>query len=374
MEKNVQQKITELEKNLANKIKELEEEIKELPASARRKKDEKNWQTFFTYFLFTALVGVVIFGTGGWMAVALTGALLTLIIVESGLFLSVAIGFSAWPLYNAYLWTRDLLSSEKIKDQNKYYDQCVKNLIELKELAAEKNYLSEKINAKLNKAVTCFPSNLLPQVLDNFEQLNLNDQIQRLEQLKENHPAYSRKQKDKKNWKAIFSYSAMVSVLGVGIYFTGFIMMAGIPITLLLGPIVPVLVVIEAISALILVGPIAVSSGLHAAYLWIRDVCSASEIKTENKQYANLEKTIAELKKLEKKLSPLNKTIMSKLQIGSKLPSTPENLSDNAESNNAENEKKDYYKFKLLQKSPVPANQTNMGTHQSSKQSFTKSL
>ena len=358
MEKNVQQKITALEKILAKQIKRSEDEIKKLPAYARRKKDEKNWQTFFTYFLFTALVGVVIFGAGGWMAVALTGALLTLIIVESGLFLSVAIGFSAWPLYNAYLWTRDLFSSEKIKNQNKDHDQCQKNLIELKELAAKKNDLSEKINCKLNNAMMCFPSKLFVQIIDGFAQLDLNDQIQRLEQQKENHPAYSRKQKDKKNWKTIFSYSAIVSISGITVYFTGFIMMAGIPITLLSGPIVPVLV-IEAIIALIIVGPIAMSSGLHAAYLWIRDVCSASDIKTENRQYADLEKAIADLKKLEKQLNPLNETIMSKLEIDSELPSTPKYSSDKSE-----NGKKDYV-YKLFQKSTVPAaNQPIIDTHQ----------
>ena len=368
MEKNIQQKITE-QKILTKQIERLEDEIKKLPAYARRKKDEKNWDTFFTYFLFTALVGIVIFGTGGWMAVALTGALLTLIIVESGLFLSIALGFSAWPLYNAYLWTRDLFCSEKIKNQNKDHDQCQKNLIELKELAAKKNYLSEKINCKLNKAIQCFPSKFFTQKNIDFWQLDLNDQIQQLEQKKQTHPAYSRKQKDKENWSNVFSYSAIVSVLGIGIYFTGFIMMAGIPITLLAGPIVPVLGIIEAIIALIIVGPIAVSSGLYAVYLLIRDLCSASEIKTENKQYANLEKTIAKLKKLDEQQNQLDASIISKLEIESELPSTPENLSDPIE-----NVKEEYVQYKLHQSSTVSANQSNMETHQSSKQPSMRSL
>jgi hypothetical protein len=157
MEKFAQQTITKPERSLAELIKRLADEIKKLPAYARRKKDEKNWETFFTIFAFIALAGIIIFGSGGWMAVAVSGALLTLIIVESGLFLSLAIGFSAWPIYNLYLWTRDLFSSAEIKAENKQYAQLEKTIAELKTLNKQQNKLDEKINSKLE----CIDGNLV---------------------------------------------------------------------------------------------------------------------------------------------------------------------------------------------------------------------
>ncbi|MEN9450914.1 MAG: hypothetical protein RJA83_1532 [Pseudomonadota bacterium] len=316
MEKFAQQKITELEKNLAKKIKNLRHAITTLPAYARRKKDKKNWETFFTVFAFSALVGIVICGTGGWLAVAVSGTLLALIIVESGLLLSLAIGFSAWPVYNIYLWTRDLFSSEKIKNQDKHYDQCQKNLLELKELAAEKNYLSEKIYIKLNYAIKRFPSAISTQGIADFVQLDLRDQIQRLEQKKKNYSTYSRIQKDKKNWGKVMQYSGMFSLIAVSIFFIGFVMLAAAPVTILSGPVFPVLVVTESILALLVVGPVAVSSFLHVSYLFARNLFSSAAIKAENKEYAQLEKTIAELKKLDKQDSQLDEKIQSKLQVG----------------------------------------------------------
>lgn len=229
MEKIEQQTIAEFKKKLAKKIKQLEDEIKTLPAYARRKKDEKNWETFFTITAFIALAGIYIIGIAGWLVVAVTGTLLSFILVESGLFLSLAIGFNAWPLYNVCLWARDLFSSEKIKSQNKDYDQCLKNLIELKGLAAEKNGLSAEINFKLNNAIKCFRSEFFAQRNIEFTQLDLNKQISRLEQEKKNHPAYSRKQKDKHTWSKIFQYSAATSCAGLGLYAVAFIMMMGAP-------------------------------------------------------------------------------------------------------------------------------------------------
>lgn len=316
MKQYKQQKITKLQKNLADKIRQLKDEIKNLPAYVRRKKDKKNWETFFTIFAFAALIGIVICGTAGWLAVAVSGTLLALIIVESGLFLSLAIGFSAWPVYNIYLWTRDLFSSEKIKSQNKHYDQCQKNLLELKELAAEKNYLSKKINLKLNNAIQCFSSKIFAQESGDFVQLDLRDQIQRLEKEKKNYSTYSRKQKDKKNWGKVMQYSGMFSVIAVTIFFIGFVMLAAAPVTILSGPVFPVLLVTESILALLIVGPMAVSSFLHVCYLFARNLFSFVPTKVENKEYAQLEKTIAELKKLDKQNSQLDEEIESKLQVG----------------------------------------------------------
>ncbi|WP_342219587.1 hypothetical protein [Rickettsiella endosymbiont of Miltochrista miniata] len=362
MAKIKQQKITELQKNLAKKIKQLKDEIKKLPAYVRRKKDEKNWETFFLTFAFISLTGIMIFGTGGWLAVAASGALLTLIIVESGLFLSLAIGFSAWPVYNVYLWARDLLSAEKIKSQNKDYDQCHKNLIELKALAAEKNYLSAKINFKLNNAIKCFPSGLFAQENANFAQLGLTDQIHRLEQQKKKLPAYSRKQKDKHIWDKIFRYSAAISCAGLGLYAIAFIMTAGASASIVMGPVFPVLVIIEAINVLIIIGPVLVSSVLHASYLCIRDLFSSAEIKAKNKEYAQLKKTISELKKLDKQDSQLDEKINSKLhELEDTKPSqtsdekeTTKNLSVNTEN------KKNEYVYKLFQEPIVPANETDL--------------
>ncbi len=79
-------KITELEKRLVERIRLLKERIKKLPAYPRRKKDEKNRQDFSVIFLFAALMGVMIFGSG-WLAVAVSGTILSLAIVELGLFL-----------------------------------------------------------------------------------------------------------------------------------------------------------------------------------------------------------------------------------------------------------------------------------------------
>jgi hypothetical protein len=77
---------------------------------------------------------------------------LALVIVGSGLLSSLAIALSAWPLYNAYIGIRDLFGSEKIKNQNKDYDNLQENLHELKELFFEKRSLSEK-QAKLVKQI-----------------------------------------------------------------------------------------------------------------------------------------------------------------------------------------------------------------------------
>lgn len=313
MKQYKQQKITKLQKNLADKIRQLKDEIKNLPAYVRRKKDKKNWETFFTIFAFAALIGIVICGTAGWLAVAVSGTLLALIIVESGLFLSLAIGFSAWPVYNIYLWTRDLFSSEKIKSQNKHYDQCQKNLIELKELAAEKQFFATIINCKLNNALQYCRSEL-SQGNAEFIQLSLKDKIKRLEKEMQNLPAYSRKQKDKENWNKIFQYSAMASCAGIGLYVLITLFFMATPPAILLGPSFLALLMIETIIALIVVGPAALGSFVHAMYLGVRDLFSSAEIREQNKHYAQFEKIITELKQWDEKLNQLDKKIESKLQ------------------------------------------------------------
>ena len=64
MAKIKQQKKTELQNNLAKKTKQIRDKIKALPAYPRRKKDEKNWETFFVTFAFISLTGIMIFGNG----------------------------------------------------------------------------------------------------------------------------------------------------------------------------------------------------------------------------------------------------------------------------------------------------------------------
>ncbi|WP_395497045.1 hypothetical protein [Rickettsiella endosymbiont of Litargus connexus] len=341
-----QQKKTTLEKNLAKQIKTLEYEVNTLPAASRRKKDKKNSETFFIVFAITALIGVIIFGLGGWLTVALLGTVLSVIIVESVLLLSAATRFFALPLYNPYLWTRDLFSAKKIKIQNKEYDQCCKNLIELKELAAEKNYLSTKINFKLNNLIKCFPFKLFVQGNADFMQLGLKDQLQRLEQQKKNHPTYSRKQKAEQSWNKIFQYSAITSCVGISLYAFAFIMllMASTPISL--GPLLPFFVTSTSMVAMLIAGPVTLSKLLHGAYFWMRDLFSSAEIKAENKQYAQLEKTINELKKLEQRQSQLNVKINNKLkEFSDTLTPTidekgmTENLPNNLECNGENNNK-----------------------------------
>lgn len=369
MKKLAQQSITELKKKLAKKIKQLEDEIKTLPAYDRRKKDEKNWKTFSAIIALTALAGIYIFGIAGWLAAAATGTLLTLIIVESGLFLSIAIHLNAWPLYNIYLWTRDLFSSEKIKSQNKDYDQCHNTLIELKKLATKKNDLSTEISFKLNKAIKCFQSEFFSQRSIEFTSRDLNDQIYQLEQEKKKHPAHSRKQQAKHHWSNIFRYSAMVSVMGVEIYFFGVILMST---TLLWGPIVPVLMIMEAVLALLIIGPIMVSSLLHGTYLWMRDLFSAAEIKAENKQYAQLEKTIAELKILDKqqsKLDKLDEKITRKLhELGgvNLVQTTEEQEKAEKPFEFPEEKKSECVAYKLFHKPSDPANQGQLFSEQQS--------
>ncbi len=306
-----QKKTTAIKSNIAKKIKLLGKKLKTHPAHARRKKDKENWETFFTVSVFIALAGTMIFGIGGWLAVAASGTLLSLIIVESGLFSSLAMGFSAWSVYNTYLWMRDLFSSEKIKSQNKDYDRCHKNLLELQELAAEKNDLITKINAHLKNAIQCLLSS---QEETDFLQRDFSSQVRYLEQKKKKLPAYSRRQKDKENWAKIFTYSFMASCAGMGLYAVALIMMMGGPPAILLGPIFPALLIVEGIFALIILSPVIIGSVLYAAYLGMRDLFSPVKIKAENKQYAQFKKTIAELKKLDKQDSQLDTTINSKIE------------------------------------------------------------
>lgn len=369
MEQFKQQKITELQKKLVKEMERLKEEIIKLPAYVRRKKDEKNWEIFLMAFALAALVGAIIFGVGGWMAVALSGTLLALITVESGLVLSIAIGFSAWPLYNAYLWIRDLFSSEKIKNQNKDYDQSHKNLIELKELAAAKHYLTTKIDIHLKNAIQYFPSILSGPETD-FAQLGLKDQIQRLKQQKKKFPAHIRKQKDKQIWSKIFQYSAMISCASLALYAIIFIMMAGVATSsILLGPLFPALVIIEAIVGLLIVGPVTVSSVLYTSYLGIRNLFSSAEVKNENKEYAQFEKVINKLKKLDEQQIRLDEKVRIKLEcVDGNLAQTTHKKE--IVENHSENPKNgiDKYLYRLFQEPAAPANQTIVAANLSSAQ------
>lgn len=108
-----------------------------------------------------------------------------------------------------------------------------------------------------------------------------------------------------------------------------------------------------------------VSSLLHGAYLGMRDLVSSAEVKAENKQYAQLEKTIAALKILEKQQSKLVKKITSKLHQlggGSSTQTTDEKEITESLSEGAEN-KKDEYVYKLFQEPAASANQLIVDTH-----------
>ena len=363
MAKIKQQKKTELQNNLAKKTKQLRDKIKALPAYPRRKKDEKNWETFFVTFAFISLTGIMIFGTGGWLAVAVSGTLLTLIIVEAGLFSSLAIGFSAWPMYNTYLWIRDLFSSEKTKSQNKDFDQCYKNLLELKALAAEKSDLMVKINAHLKNAIQCLPSNLSSQEETEFFQLSLTKQIEKLEKEKQILPAYFRKQADKGNWDGIFLFSMLTSCVGFPFCF---IIMLTIPVPTFLGPALSFLIFHLSIEPLNWFGPVTFGSLLHGAYVYTRDLFSSAEIKAENKQYAQFTKTIRELKKLDKQNSQLDATINSKLQMPvDALTQTTDQPVKEKFLEFSENKKPETV-YKLFPEPTTPANQKQLLSEQKS--------
>lgn len=147
----------------------------------------------------------------------------------------------------------------------------------------------------------------------------------------------------------------MTSCAGLGLYAIIF-MMLGASATILVGPIFPVLVVIEAIVALLIVGPITVSSAFYATYLGVRDLFSSAEIKAENKHYAYLEKMIAELKKLDKQLSQLEILINSKLH-----ESTDANLSIHNTDEKENNEKiPNKYVYNVFQKPNSAVNQVSV--------------
>lgn len=349
-------KIIELEERLAKKIKRLADEINQHPAARRKKQDEINREDFSTVFLLAGLMGIIIFGAG-WLVVALSGTLLSLIIVETGLFSSMAIGFNGKPLYNAYLWIRDLLSTEKIKNQNKDFDQIYKQLLELEALAAKKSVLIARINYQLNKALQWLPSKLFSEAKNELEQLPLKEQIQKLEQKRQTLPAYRRREKDRRvsneineHWKfyllgAVFGNVILILVLLV------------YPPLVLLAPSTMALLFIPIAIALAF-GPIIVSNIMRMTYLWMRDVFSSPEIKAENEQLTQIEKTIDKLFDLEKQLQHLAKTIFNQLESMDNLSQSdvaPEKAQSMAKGLKIDNFEKNVKYGPLFQQ--VPANQ-----------------
>lgn len=311
-------KLTELEIKLIKKIKQLEYKMLTLPAYTRKEKNNKNKARFHKLAILAAVIGIIIFATG-WLAVALIGTALTIIIVECGLFSSVSLPFIARPLYNAYLGVRNLFNSEKIKSQNRAYEQCQQSLSVLKKLATKKESLSVKINSKLDIAIASFLCTLSFQEKATFSQLSLKNQIRRLKQEMKRHPTHLRKQKDKQVEDKIFYYSAMISSMGTALSIMALFMMKLASSALLLGPIFPVLVVIAAMLVLIVLGPIVINRLGYAVYLEMRDRFSTVNVKTENKHYSQLKKAIAELEKLNGQLTQLDKKINSQLEIAEAL-------------------------------------------------------
>ncbi|MEN9917246.1 MAG: hypothetical protein RLY40_1178 [Pseudomonadota bacterium] len=195
MQKLSQHELIELKKSLIKKIQLLQASIKQLPAYPRKKKDEENRQSFSTAFLLAAFLGIVIFSSG-WLLVAASLTILSVAIVESGLYLSIALGFIGKPLFSSYLWLRDVLSSEKIKNQNKDFDQMDNQLRELEKLAAKVSFLMTRIDYQLNDVCQWLPSKLVVNENTEFKQLSLKEQIIQLEQIRRKLPAYARRKKD----------------------------------------------------------------------------------------------------------------------------------------------------------------------------------
>lgn len=350
-------KTTILEKKLAKTIEQLNNEIKKLPAHARRRNDEKNRRFFFIVLTVISLIGIASFGILGWLSVAMLPALSTLIITESGLFASFAIGLSARPLYNTYLWIRDLFSAEKIKIQNKDYDQCWQTLIELRTLALEKNDLSETIKRTLNEATTkYFPFVISDQGSASFKQLSLHEQIQRLQQEKERHPAYIRKKSDQPIFDKSLLCAIAISFVGLGLYTIAFAMLGAAPALMVLGPLLPFFLAHTLMVVLLAAGPITITSLLCTAYFSLRDLFSSAEIKAENKHCAQLEKTIDELKELAYKKIRLDEKINSKLKRDERCLAPPTGEQGNTEKL-AESTENKIYVYKLFKKLTVPANE-----------------
>lgn len=305
-------KITELEKRLAEKIRLLKERVKSLPAYSRRKEDEKNRQDFSTVFLFLTLMGIMFFGSG-WLVVALSGTILSLVIVELGLFLSIGLGFSGDALYNTFLWLRDVFASQKIKNQNKDFDQMDSQLRELERLARKKSFFKARINYQLNYVLQWLPDKFFAKESVEFEQLPLKVQIQRLEQTRRELPAYARRKKDqqvsdkiKQCWEYYLLGLVFLSV--IIIFFELFCP----PIILLIPPIAVLLLI--PIGIAVAFGPLIASHIGRMSYLLIRDVFSSTAIKTENKQLTQLERVLDILVALENQLEQTVKKIIDKLE------------------------------------------------------------
>lgn len=364
MQKLSQHELIELKKSLIKKIQLLQASIKQLPAYPRRKKDEENRQSFSTAFLLAAFLGIVIFSSG-WLLVAASLTILSVAIVESGLYLSIALGFIGKPLFSSYLWLRDVLSSEKIKNQNKDFDQMDNQLRELEKLAAKVSFLMTRIDYQLNDVCQWLPSKLVVNENTEFKQLSLKEQIIQLEQIRRKLPAYARRKKDQQVSDKI---NECWKYYSLGLLFIGIILMLTLllypPITLLVTPTMALLFIPMALT--VAFGPILASNIANMTYLFIRDLFSPAAVKTENKQLTQLEKAIDKLIDLENQLKHIAKAILNKLepvdisaQSDVKLKHT-EKGSLSGESNNFG--KRDNFEYKAMFQE-VPANQTVNSTN-----------
>ncbi len=132
--------------------------------------------------------------------------ILSLVIVELGLFLSIVLGLNGKFLYNTFLWLRDVFASQKIKNQNKDFDQMDNQLRELERLAAKKSFLMSRINYQFNDVLQWLPSKFSAEENIEFEPLSLKEQIQRLAQTRRELPAYKRRKKDRQGSDEINEY------------------------------------------------------------------------------------------------------------------------------------------------------------------------
>ena len=351
-------KITELEKRLTEKIRLLKQSVKSHPAYSRRKKDEKNRQDFSAIFLFLTLLGIMFFGSG-WLVVALSGTVLSLVIVELGLFLSIGLGFSGNALYNTFLWLRDVFASQKIKNQNKDFDQMDNQLRELERLAAKKSFFKARINYQLNYILQWLPAKFFAKESAEFEQLPLKEQIQRLEQTRRELPAYARRKKDQQVSDKIKQYweyylLGLVFLSAIIIFFELFCP----PIILLIPPIMVLLLIPIAIA--IAFGPFIASHIGRMSYLLIRDVFSSAAIKAENKQLTQLERVLDILINLENQLEKIAKKILDKLEPvdvfmqSTEVNKIKEDLAEASKDNHSEN--KGSFKYGAIFQE-VPINQ-----------------
>ena len=350
------QELIELEKKLAKKITLIKKQIQTLPAYSRKKLDQKDRESFASVCLFAALIGITIFGSG-WLVLAVSGTMLSLVVVNSGLFFSLLLGSNGRTFYDIYLGLRDLFSSEKIKNQNRDFDQTQHQLLELEKLAAKKSVLTRNINYQLSKALQSLPNKFIDEENTQFLQLSLKEQILQLIEKFGEHPAFKRREKDQQVSDTINEYWKyyMLGIMFACMILILFELVCPVSILLLIPPTMALLFI--PIGLVIAFGPITLSNIVRETYLLIRDLFSSTVIKAENKQLSQLEKAIDELIDLESQQKQIAEVISSKLEPANVLRQNTEvnKVHSSEELNKYSVEKKDTnFKYgDMFQKAPA---------------------